>query len=87
MNRLFTEAVDVLVIEEDDAVRGRVAEGIRETGCRVEEARNGNEAAIVMKLWSVRALVLGAKAPGIDELLGLVGGAHPPLVIRVSEAS
>jgi DNA-binding response OmpR family regulator len=84
---LFAEAVDVLVIEEDDAVRGRVAEGIRETGCSVEEARDRFEAAIVMKLWPVRALVLGAKAPGIDELLSLVGGAHPPLVIRVSETS
>jgi CheY-like chemotaxis protein len=83
----FPGGVDVLVVDEDDSVRARVARGIRSTGCIVEEVRNGYEAAMVMKLWPVRTLVLGAQAPEIDELLDLAGPTHAPVVLRLSKPS
>lgn len=87
MGWLFTQGVDVLVVDDDDSVRARVADGIRSTGCTVEEARDGDEAAIVMKLWPVRTLVLGEQAPEIDEMLDLAGLAHAPVVLRLSKPS
>ncbi|GEM_PF-5612185 len=87
MNGLFTEGVDVLVLHEDDAVRAKVADGIRETGCSVEEARNGDEAAIVMKLWPVRAVVVGPHTSGIDELLEVAEVSDPTVVIRLTQPS
>lgn len=87
MQEDYPTAIDVLLVHQDEAVRSRVAENIRAAGYSVEEARNSDEADIVMKLWPVHTVVLGSQMPKIAEFQSMSGLPHPPVVIRLQEAS
>lgn len=80
----LTQDVDVLVADDDDEVRKSTADALRALGCSVEEARNSDEAAVVMKLCRVRALALDVRLPAIDGLSDLADLPQPPAVILLS---
>jgi CheY-like chemotaxis protein len=78
---VLTQDVDVLVVDDDDEVRTSTAGTLRGLGCRVEEARDGDEAAVVMKLCRVRALALDARMAANDGMSALADLPQPPAVI------
>jgi CheY-like chemotaxis protein len=79
-----TQGVDVLVVDGDDEVRTNTAATLRAAGYSVEEARDGDEAAVVMKLCQVRALVLDIGVQALDGLSALADMAQPPPVILLA---
>lgn len=90
MSHLFGESdvladgVDVLVVEVDQHARTRIADALRVAGYSVETARDLEEAAIVMKLCEVRAMVLDVRVRDVEALSELAGLENPPAIILVS---
>jgi len=79
-----TQGVDVLVIDGDDEVRTNTAATLRAAGYSVEEARDGDEAEVVMKLCHVRALAVDIRIQALDGLSVLADLSQPPAVILLA---
>jgi len=77
-------AVDVLVVDDHEAIRTSVAELLRTAGYSVEEAENGARALEILADHEVGALVLDLRMPGIDGLKVLETLENPPPVIVTS---
>ena len=77
-------AVDVLVVDDHEAIRTSVSELLRTAGYSVLEAGNGAEALEALAGHRVGALVLDLRMPGIDGLKVLDTLADPPPVILTS---
>ena len=77
-------AVDVLVVDDHEAIRTSVAELLRTAGYSVLEAENGAEALDTLASHRVGALVLDLRMPGIDGLKVLDTLTDPPPVILTS---
>ena len=77
-------AVDVLVVDDHEAIRTSVAELLRTAGYSVLQAENGAEALEAIATHQVGALVLDLRMPGIDGLKVLDSLSDPPPVILTS---
>lgn len=76
--------VDVLVVDDHEAIRTSVAELLRTAGYSVAEAEDGRAALEVLASRKVGALVLDLRMPGVDGLKVLDTLADPPPVIITS---
>ena len=56
----------ILIVEDDDGVRGFVVEALSSCGYRTREARSGNEALAVLKSEAVDLMLTDAIMPGIS---------------------
>ena len=66
----------VLVIDDDDGVRSFVAESLREVGCRVSEARHGNDGLAVLRQEpGIEIVVVDFAMPSLDGL-GFIDAAR-----------
>jgi CheY-like chemotaxis protein len=79
--------VDVLVVDDHEAIRTSVADLLRTAGYRVAEAENGQAALDVLRAHKVGALVLDLRMPGVDGLKVLESLEDPPPVIITSAFS
>ena len=79
--------VDVLVVDDHEAIRTTVAELLRTAGYSVAEAENGQTALDVLQAHKVGALVLDLRMPGVDGLKVLETLSDPPPVIITSAFS
>ena len=79
--------VDVLVVDDHEAIRTTVAELLRTAGYSVAEAENGQTALDVLQAHKVGALVLDLRMPGVDGLKVLETLTDPPPVIITSAFS
>lgn len=79
--------VDVLVVDDHEAIRTSVAELLRTAGYSVAEAENGQTALDVLQAHKVGALVLDLRMPGVDGLKVLESLTDPPPVIITSAFS
>jgi CheY-like chemotaxis protein len=77
-------AVDVLVVDDHEAIRTSVAELLRSAGYSVIEAENGAKALEALSEHQVGAVVLDLRMPGIDGLKVLETLEDPPPVIITS---
>jgi CheY-like chemotaxis protein len=80
----MADAVDVLVVDDHEAVRASVAELLRSAGYSVAEAEDGAGALEVLSRCRVGALVLDLRMPGVDGLKVLDALSDPPPVIITS---
>ena len=80
-------AVDVLVVDDDEAVRSSVADILRAEGMSVLEAANGFEALDHLQFSQVAVVVLDVQMSGLSgpELLDRLD--DPPLVVLVTAQS
>lgn len=76
--------VDVLVVDDDDAVRSSMAEILSLAGFEVLEAEDGLVALEVLGATHVAVMVLDIKMPRLDGFGLLDALEHPPPVILVS---
>ncbi len=76
--------LDVLVVDDNEAIRTSVAELLRTTGYRVAEAEDGATALEVLASHKVGVLVLDLRMPGVDGLKVLDTLTDPPPVIITS---
>ena len=76
--------VDVLVVDDHEAIRTSVAELLRSAGYSVIEAENGAQALDVLAGSDVGAMVLDLRMPGVDGLKVLDTLENPPPVIITS---
>ncbi|HZU80232.1 MAG TPA: response regulator [Acidimicrobiales bacterium] len=76
--------VDVLVVDDHEAIRTSVAELLRSAGYTVLEAENGAKALEVLAEHQVGAMVLDLRMPGVDGLKVLETVENPPPVIVTS---
>ncbi|MHB8680584.1 MAG: response regulator [Acidimicrobiales bacterium] len=76
--------VDVLVVDDHEAIRTSVAELLRSAGYSVIEAENGARALELLATQKVGAMVLDLRMPGIDGLKVLESLQDPPPVIITS---
>jgi CheY-like chemotaxis protein len=83
----MTNDVDVLVVDDHEAIRTSVAELLRTAGYSVAEAENGQAALDVLHAHKVGAMVLDLRMPGVDGLKVLESLAEPPPVIITSAFS
>jgi len=79
-----TEAVDVLVVDDDEGVRQTVAEILRRAQHTVAEAGDGEQALHRLEELVVRALVVDVRMPRLDGLALLQMLDHPPPAIVIS---
>ena len=77
-------SVDVLVVDDHEAIRTSVAELLRSAGYSVIEAENGAKALEYLSENTVGAMVLDLRMPGIDGLKVLETLEEPPPVIITS---
>ena len=77
-------AVDVLVVDDHEAIRTSVAELLRTAGYSVIEAENGEAALHALTDYEVGAVVLDLRMPGVDGLKVLETLHDPPPVIITS---
>jgi CheY-like chemotaxis protein len=77
-------AVDVLVVDDHEAIRTSVAELLRTAGYSVIEAENGQSALQALSDYEVGAIVLDLRMPGVDGLKVLEALDDPPPVIITS---
>ena len=77
-------AVDVLVVDDHEAIRTSVAELLRSAGYTVQEAENGARALEILSEHEVGALVLDLRMPGVSGLKVLEALDDPPPVIITS---
>jgi CheY-like chemotaxis protein len=80
-------AIDVLVVDDNEAIRESVAELLRTAGYRVLEAEDGASALEALSQHKVGAVVLDLRMPGIDGLKVLETISDPPPVIVTSAFS
>ena len=78
------EGVDVLVVDDHEAIRTSVAELLRTAGYSVAEAADGAGALAELASQKVGVLVLDLRMPGIDGLKVLDTLVEPPPVIITS---
>ncbi|HMK62293.1 MAG TPA: response regulator [Acidimicrobiales bacterium] len=76
--------VDVLVVDDHEAIRTSVADLLRTAGYSVAEASDGAAALKVLDSRTVGAMVLDLRMPGIDGLKVLDMLDDPPPVIITS---
>lgn len=76
--------VDVLVVDDHEAIRTSVAELLRTAGYSVIEAKDGEQALQALSDHTVGAMVLDLRMPGVDGLKVLETVADPPPVIITS---
>ena len=77
-------AVDVLVVDDHEAIRSSVAELLRSAGYSVAEAENGARALELLAVSEVGAVVLDLRMPGVSGLKVLEQLENPPPVIITS---
>jgi CheY-like chemotaxis protein len=77
-------AVDVLVVDDHEAIRKSVSDLLRSAGYRVLEAENGSRALELLAEHRVGAMVLDLRMPGVSGLAVLDALDHPPPVIVTS---
>jgi DNA-binding response OmpR family regulator len=77
-------AVDVLVVDDHEAIRTSVAELLRTAGYSVIEAEDGEQALRAVSDNEVGAIVLDLRMPGVDGLKVLEALSDPPPVIITS---
>lgn len=77
-------AVDVLVVDDHEAIRTSVAELLRSAGYSVAEAENGARALELLAEHQVGAMVLDLRMPGVSGLKVLDSLEDPPPVIITS---
>lgn len=77
-------AVDVLVVDDHEAIRTSVAELLRSAGYSVIEAENGARALELLADNEVGAMVLDLRMPGVSGLKVLEQLEDPPPVIVTS---
>ena len=76
--------MDVLVVDDHEAIRTSVAELLRTAGYSVIEAADGEQALRALSENEVGALVLDLRMPGVDGLKVLESLVDPPPVIITS---
>ncbi|MHB8680878.1 MAG: response regulator [Acidimicrobiales bacterium] len=81
------EGVDVLVVDDDDAVRSSVADILRLAGYTTAEAEDGLVALEILRSTKVGVLVLDIRMPRLDGFGVLDALADPPPVILMSAYS
>ncbi len=77
-------AVDVLVVDDHEAIRTSVAELLQTAGYSVVEAEDGEQALRMLAEHDVGAVVLDLRMPGVDGLRVLETLTDPPPVIITS---
>lgn len=77
-------AVDVLVVDDHEAIRSSVGELLRSAGYSVLEAENGARALELLGEHQVGAVVLDLRMPGVSGLKVLETLEDPPPVIVTS---
>jgi CheY-like chemotaxis protein len=77
-------SVDVLVVDDHEAIRTSVAELLRTAGYSVIEAGDGQSALQALSDYEVGAIVLDLRMPGVDGLKVLELLHDPPPVIITS---
>jgi len=78
------EPIDVLVVDDDQAIRTLWSVILRDVGLRVEEAANGFAALEILREVPVASMVLDIRMPGLDGFGVLDRLDDPPPVILVS---
>jgi DNA-binding response OmpR family regulator len=78
---------DVLVVDDDEAVRSSVAEILRGEGVSVSEAVDGLEALYRLKSSRVRVMVLDVNMPRLSGLELLASLDDPPLVVLLTSGN
>lgn len=76
--------VDVLVVDDDSAVRTSFATILRDAGFEVGEAENGAVALAILSFTKIGAVVLDVRMPELDGLGLLDALSEPPPVILMS---
>lgn len=75
-------AFDVLVVDDDDAVRSSSADILRDAGYAVAEATDGHEALQLLQTLEIGMVLLDIRMPGMDGIALLEAlENHPPVVI------
>jgi len=77
-------AVQVLVVDDNEAIRSSVAELLRSAGYSVAEAPDGDSAIAVLGTTDVGVVLLDLKMPGGGGLAVLEGIENPPPIILMS---
>ena len=77
-------SVDVLVVDDHEAIRTSVAELLRSAGYTVLEAENGGRALEMLGDNEVGCMVLDLRMPGVSGLKVLDSLTDPPPVIITS---
>jgi CheY-like chemotaxis protein len=77
-------AVDVLVVDDDEEVLSSAGEILRLSGYSTAEARDGSAALALMRHTDVGTLVLDMRMPSLDGIGLLDALDNPPPVIVVS---
>jgi DNA-binding NtrC family response regulator len=79
-----TDQLDVLVIDDDPAVRASFAMILRNAGYEVGEAQDGAVALAVLSSTRVGAMVLDVRMPKLDGLRLLDALPNPPPVVLMT---
>ena len=79
-----TDEVDVLVVDDDDAVRSSMAEVVRSAGYSAEEASGVGEALAILQTTAVGVMLLDIQMPKVDGLQLLTMFDDLPPVVVVS---
>ena len=77
-------SVDVLVVDDDDAVRMSCPEVLRTSGFSVEAAEDGDVALALLQDLDVGVMLLDRKMPRMDGLSVLDALDEPPPVVLIS---
>ena len=77
-------SVDVLVVDDDEAVRSSCAEILRDSGFVVEVAEDGEVALSMLDDLDVRLMLLDLKMPRRDGFAVLEALDEPPPVVLIS---
>ena len=78
------DAVDVLVVDDHEAIRSSVADLLRSAGYSVLEAEDGEQALDLLAKNEVGAMVLDLRMPGVGGLGVLETLESPPPIIITS---
>ncbi|HXX89617.1 MAG TPA: response regulator [Acidimicrobiales bacterium] len=75
--------VDVLVVDDEDAVRTTMAEILRNEGYEVAEAANGEHALEALRETTVGVILLDLHMPRLDgfEVLQRLSHRDPPVIV------
>lgn len=82
------EAVDVLVVDDDEEIRMLAAYNIEQMGYSVAVARSGQDALLMLDRCSARVMITDALMPGLDgrELCQTVKTSHPEIKVVIMTA-
>lgn len=79
-----TRVVDVLVVDDDDAVRASVTEILRASGFSVEVAEDGDVALDLLDRLDVGVMLLDLRMPGRDGISVIDALDDPPPIVLIS---